>query len=288
MLLTIFTPTYNRKNKIGRLYDSLKNQTNKSFEWLIIDDGSNDGTDKLIQNYIKEREIDIKYVRQDNGGKHVAYNTALNYVKGKYFFCVDSDDWISDEFVKELSNKSEDKDYEGFIAYKSNSKNELLSKMFPPKIEKCSILDLSKTYHCEGEFSIIIRSDIARNYKFPVFKNEKFIGENVIYDRISEKYRFKLINKIATICEYQEDGLTNNYTDLMKQNPSGFCLYYMQRIDLVNSFIEKVSMAGKYNCFKRICNNQNIKYCGKNSALVYCTKPLGWLFWGYYKVKRGF
>lgn len=288
MLVTIFTPTYNRKDKLGKLYNSLKKQTCKDFEWLIIDDGSNDGTSELIHNFVEEEEILIRYFKQENGGKHIAYNTALDYVEGKYFFCIDSDDWITDDFIKMLLEESLNKDYAGFIAYKSNSKGELLSKAFPAQVKECSLLDLSEYYQCEGEFSIIIKSDIAKNYKFPVFKNEKFIGESVVYDRISENYKFWLLDRVATVCEYQEDGLTNNYVDLMRKNPSGFCLYYMQRIDLTYSFIKKVSLAGKYNCFKMLCKNKNIRYCGKSKCLVFCAKPIGWLFWGFYKICKRF
>ena len=48
-MITIFTPTYNRKKTLPKLYKSLKNQNDKDFEWLIVDDGSSDGTDKLIE-----------------------------------------------------------------------------------------------------------------------------------------------------------------------------------------------------------------------------------------------
>lgn len=112
--------------------------------------------------------------------------------------------------------------------------------------------------------------------------------ESVIYDRMSSKYRFKLLNQIATVCEYQEDGLTANYRFLMKQNPSGFCLYFMQRIDLAHSYIQKVCLAGKYHYFKRLSKNKNLRYSGSNKLLIGITKPLGILFGLYYKFIRGF
>lgn len=288
MLVTIFTPTYNRKDKIGKVYESLKKQENKDFEWLIVDDGSVDNTSELIEEFIKENQITIKYVKQNNGGKHVAYNTALNYATGKYFFCVDSDDWLNENFINELRCVSLSKEYSGFIAYKKNSENELLSDTFPEMLDECSLLTLNEEYQCRGEFSIIIRLDIAKKYSFPVFKNEKFMCESIVYDRIGEEYKFKLLNKVATICEYQEDGLTCNYNNLIKNNPSGFCLYFMQRVDLIHSFIGKINMAGKYHCFRIFSKNRELRYCGKSKILVFCTKPIGWLFWVYYKVKRGF
>ena len=86
MILTIFTPTYNRQDKLSRVYESLRCQNSALFEWLIVDDGSEDSTEKLVDSFIKEKKIPIKYIKQNNGGKHVAYNTALNYAEGEYFF----------------------------------------------------------------------------------------------------------------------------------------------------------------------------------------------------------
>lgn len=288
MILTIFTPTYNRRDKLLRLYESLKHQSCNVFEWLVVDDGSTDNTEELIDSLIKENKIKIKYVKQNNSGKHVAHNTALNYAEGDFFFCVDSDDWVKegfiDKFVKEISNLQ----CHGVIAYKIDTKENLLSKVFPKQLQESSLFDLSYIYDCSGEFSIIIKTSIARAYKFPVFENEKFLGESVIYDQIGEKYKFRLMEQVATVCEYQEDGLTINYNMLMKQNPSGFCLYYMQRIDLSYSYIKKICFAGKYHCFKIMSKNKNLNYLGKNRILVCVTKPLGVLFWIYYKLIRGF
>lgn len=85
MVLTIFTPTYNRDNKLSRVYDSLKCQNCDYFEWLIVDDGSKDHTEELVNSFIEEKKISIKYIKQNNSGKHIAYNTALCYAEGDYF-----------------------------------------------------------------------------------------------------------------------------------------------------------------------------------------------------------
>ncbi len=288
MILTIFTPTYNRRDKLSRVYDSLKYQDGDIFEWLIVDDGSVDDTENLINSFREENKIPIKYVKQDNGGKHVAYNTALKYAERSFFFCVDSDDWIKEGFIHKFVEEFSNLDCHGFIAYKMDASGKILSEIFPEELKESSLFELSDIYRCNGEFSVIIKTNIAKDYKFPLFENEKFIGESVLYDKISEKYKFKLIDQVATVCEYQEDGLTVNYNLLMKQNPNGFCLYYMQRIDLSHSYIKKICLAGKYHCFKRLSKNKNLQYLGKNKILIWITQPLGNLFWIYYKLIRGF
>lgn len=288
MILTIFTPTYNRCDKISRVYESLKGQNHNFFEWLIVDDGSTDDTEAVVNSFLKENEISIKYVKQKNSGKHVAHNTALNHAAGEFFFCVDSDDWIKKGFISKLAEKTASLECHGFIAYKMDAVGKLLSDVFPKQLKESSLFDLSEVYHCNGEFSIIIKTDIAKAYPFPIFENENFMGESIIYDQISKIYKFKLLDQVATICEYQEDGLTGNYNMLMKQNPSGFCLYYMQRIDLTDSLGQRICFAGKYNCFKLLSKNTSLRYSGNNRMLIWLTKPLGGLFWIYYKLARGF
>ncbi|MBQ6816818.1 MAG: glycosyltransferase family 2 protein, partial [Bacilli bacterium] len=77
IMLTIFTPTYNRKQTLPKLYDSLTKQTNNNFTWLIVDDGSSDGTEELIRAWQTESKIKIEYIYQTNAGKMQAHNNGV-------------------------------------------------------------------------------------------------------------------------------------------------------------------------------------------------------------------
>ena len=61
MKFTVFTPTFNRKELLEKLYKSLQKQTFKDFEWLIVDDGSTDGTGEKVKEFLEESKLDIKY-----------------------------------------------------------------------------------------------------------------------------------------------------------------------------------------------------------------------------------
>lgn len=101
--ITVFTPTYNRGYIIENLYKSLQRQTYKNFEWVVIDDGSNDNTKDLLDKWTSEsNEFDIVYKKVVNGGKHRAINRALNYSKGRLFFIVDSDDYLTDDALEKI------------------------------------------------------------------------------------------------------------------------------------------------------------------------------------------
>ena len=92
MKFTIFTPTFNRKELLEKLYKSLQKQTYKDFEWLIVDDGSADGTKEKAEEFLSQKKLDIKYYFKENGGKQRAYNFATDKANGELFICLDSDD----------------------------------------------------------------------------------------------------------------------------------------------------------------------------------------------------
>src|SRR5690554_1545966 len=102
-MLTVFTPTYNRGYIIEKLYESLNHQTNKNFEWLVIDDGSTDDTSKIFDKILKkDHEYQIRYIKKENGGKHTAANLALDLAEGEIFFVVDSDDVLTANAVERV------------------------------------------------------------------------------------------------------------------------------------------------------------------------------------------
>ena len=113
MVLTIITPTYNRRKKIEILWKSLLNQTNQNFEWLIVDDGSTDHTGDMIEQMRKESSIVIRYIYKENGGKHTALNAGISTIESELTFIVDSDDYLTNDAVDsiiKIHNKYHDHD----------------------------------------------------------------------------------------------------------------------------------------------------------------------------------
>ena len=95
-MVTVFTPTYNRAHLLTNLYESLQNQTCKDFEWLIVDDGSKDNTELIINTLLRnEHTFPIRYYKIPNGGKMRAINYGATLAKGDYFCGIDSDDCFS-------------------------------------------------------------------------------------------------------------------------------------------------------------------------------------------------
>ena len=133
-LLTVFTPAYNRAHTIGRTYESLCRQTCKDFRWLIIDDGSTDGTKEWVLSLadrfeprsekfdwmgrlVNEEEtedknhfvlnvdgLQIEYVYKPNGGLYTGYNVAYAIIETELCVCIDSDDFMPDDAVEKIKN----------------------------------------------------------------------------------------------------------------------------------------------------------------------------------------
>jgi glycosyltransferase involved in cell wall biosynthesis len=241
-----------------------------------------------VQSFIAERKLNIRYYKKENGGKHTAHNLALELAEGEWLLCVDSDDLLASDAVSKLLAKIAQLNGEsGIIAYKEALNGNRLSDAFPDGVSKTRMHRLATDYDCRGEFTLAFATDFAKKFPFPVFEGERFVTECVVYDRMDQQGEFALLPEVITVCEYQADGYSSNFANLMKRNPSGFCLYFLQRIDLQTSFLQRIIHAGKYWCFRWICKRRELKYRGKHKATVALATIPGVCFRIYYKLFRG-
>lgn len=265
-MLTIFTPTYNRAYLLTRLYDSLCSQTDHSFEWLVVDDGSKDTTKDLIDRFIREKKINIRYFYQENSGKSAAYNFALKNAKGELFACVDSDDYLSKEAVENIFSVWE--------KAKNNSVGILCKKITPNgrPITLSRLLDgdfvkLKEIYHkglLRGDAFLIFQTSAINKYFFPKFNNEKFVPEAYLFDQICEKSNLYYFDRFLYVAEYQSDGYTVNMNRLLAENPLGYKAYLDQRISSEGNVLRKFTYLVRY---ESICFVLNKGYIDKSPIL---------------------
>jgi len=219
---------------------SLTKQTTKDFEWLIVDDGSSDNTEELVNAWIKENLVHIRYIKQKNGGKMKAHNTGVLNTESELFFCVDSDDYIVDTAVEIILNKwnslsiSEQEALAGMVGYRGVSKNVPIGNKFPENVERDS---LSGFYQkgLSGDTSLVFKTEVIKKFPFPIIGNEKFITEAYVYDQIDQYYQLCAIPEVITVCEYREDGLTQNLLSITFRNPCGYVAYNLQRGNFAKS-----------------------------------------------------
>lgn len=232
VFLTVFTPTYNRMNTLSRTYESLKNQSCKEFVWLIVDDGSQDNTQKAVQQWqAQENGFEIEYIYKENGGMHTAHNVAYENIHTELNMCIDSDDRLADDAVQKIKEKwleIQNKDYAGIIGLDADFNGKIIGKGFPENLKDTT---LSGYYAAggSGDKKLVYRTDIIRKYpKYPEFSGEKYVGLNYLYLLIDQDYKLAVLNEILCNVEYQLDGSSGTMLRQYRNNPKGFA--FLRRV----------------------------------------------------------
>lgn len=234
------TPAYNRAYIIDKLYQSLKKQTDFDFEWLVIDDGSTDNTEEYFSEVLKQNNpFEVRYIKKQNGGKHTCINMATDIAEGEYFFIVDSDDFLPENSVERIKfwidsiEKTGDEKLVGVCGQRFNyNENCAIGYTFDEKKEYLDITLLQREdFAIYGDKAEVLKTEILKKYKFPEFENERFVTEIVVwYDIAKDGYKFRFFNEPVYMCEYLEDGLTKNLSDITLKSPKGYIFWQYKKI----------------------------------------------------------
>ncbi|MDO5397163.1 MAG: glycosyltransferase family A protein [bacterium] len=247
MKLTIFTPTYNRAYKLPELYESLTKQTNNNFVWLIVDDGSTDNTKELIENWINEQRISIKYYYQKNMGKMSAHNKGVELTETELFVCVDSDDMLAPEAVDEVIKCADTlTDEIGILAFKYDVSTKKNITFIDNKVESSTLKDGYDCHKLVGDTMLIYKSEFIKKYEFPSFKGEKFVPEAYLYDLLDREGKLRILRKSLYGVNYLDDGYTAGMARLLYNNPQGYFTYINQRLCLDANSKQRLSDSIRY------------------------------------------
>ena len=260
-MITILTPTYNREKTLPIAYKSLLKQTVKDFEWLVIDDGSNDNTKTLVEKFISENKIPIRYYYKKNGGKHTALNYGTKKSKGDLILILDSDDYLSKdaiELIHKYWKKYSNNPKICGMTFLRNLKNpfykeklfdECVSNMIDFKYNKGILADM-----CE-----VMRKDVLLKYPYPTFKNERFLSEVIVTGEIAKKYDNAYIPIEIYYTEYLEDGLSKNWFKLVVNNPNGARANNLLFMSKEFKFIIRIKNCIMFDVFSILANKSVIK-----------------------------
>ena len=236
-LITVFTPLYNRKDLLLRLYESLTVQTCYCFEWLICDDCSADGSFELAQELARQEErFPIRVIRTEyNGGKHRAVNCGIAIADGFLFFIVDSDDALPQDAIEKIlaweKTISGNDSFAGLGFLKADLSRNPVGTSFSGQFCDCTTLERDD-HTISGDKAEVIYTELFRRYPFPELEGEKFLTEAVVWDRIGhDGYQIRWINEIAYLCEYQQDGLSASWDKNLADNPDGYALWIRQKMN---------------------------------------------------------
>lgn len=279
--ITVFTPTYNRAYILENLYRSLQRQSFTDFEWLVVDDGSSDGTDALVAKWSGEgNPFPIRYFKQDNGGKCRAINRGLGLARGELFFTVDSDDYLTDDALEKVARWEaelpKDRKFCGFAGNLGTAPDVTPNKPLEGAYFDGNAFDRYGVV--EGERASVFYTEIHRRYLYPECPGEKFMIESVTWNRMAyDGYKMRFFNDIIWIYEYKEDGLTNAGYQLFLDNPQGTGIFFREKAIFLNySFRTKLGMWYGFTCdaMDRCTDAQIAEYIDMPRWLV---KPMKWV-----------
>lgn len=259
--LTVFTPTYNRAHTLERLYRSLCAQTCQDFDWLVIDDGSTDGTATLVQSFIDDGLIPIRYIYKENGGLYTGYNTAYANIETELNVCIDSDDAMPENAVEIILRTWEEKGDDRFAGvigldcYMDCGKP--IGGAFPDKLKECYLLDLyTKRIH-RGDTKQVMRTDLMKRVAPMVgFPGEKNFNPIYLLLQICDEYPLLVVNEPLCLVEYQQDdSMSRNIWRQYLDSPRSFAK--LRRLEMIlkhntlwNRFRSAVHYVADCHCAK--------------------------------------
>lgn len=232
MLLTICTPTYNRAGLLGHLHASLLAQTDRRFEWVVVDDGSTDGTPDTVRA-LPQSDFPIRYIRKENGGKHTAVNEGVRQGAGDMFMIVDSDDRLAPDAVERILDVAQDvahnDDFAGVSGTCRTSAGEQIGSGLPRDVIDADAMQIRYRHHVSGDLSEVFKTGVLRQFPFPEISGERFCPEALVWFRIARAgLKLRYFNEPVYIRDYQQGGLTERIVRIRMDSPVASTTYYRE------------------------------------------------------------
>ncbi len=275
MKLSILTATYNRGKFLKRLYESILNNLidDMDVEWLIMDDGSTDDTNEVVQEFQPKKNFEIKLYKQENQGKMNAINNLMEYITGELCIECDSDDFFAENALKIINNKykiiQENQNLYALVFLKNEYKGKLSGNYFFNENIDTTMFDLYFKKNITGEKIIIYNSSIRKKYKYLVEEGEKFCTEARLHHQMDQKYKIRCYNEVLIEGEYQADGYTSNMNKIFVENPKGFYEYFKEilKLDMSNVILKKRIYVIKHYILFAYLSKSKIKLSDVNSII---------------------
>lgn len=290
-LLSIVTPVYNRAELIKNCYESLCRQTDLDFEWIVVDDGSTDGSAQVVKA-LPEAGFPVILAEQKNGGKHTALNASHPHVHGRYVLILDSDDYLVDTAVEQVRRGWERFDADdqiGMVTFLKGSAVDDPSCVADDEGVPVDIMRYRRRCFHSSDCCEVLRAELYLKYPFPVFPGERFLSEGALWNRVSFTHKCVYINSVIYIAEYLEGGLTKSGRSLRIRNPRGGMYTANLNMHRKNFLKRRLKNGLLYTCygfFAGISPAEMVKTADWKGMVCLCL-PAGWLLYLYWKRKHG-
>lgn len=276
--LTIFTPTYNRAYTLHLGYEALLRQTCRDFEWLIVDDGSTDNTRELVEGWIQENKIPIRYHYQQNQGMHGAHNTAYRLIETELNTCIDSDDYMPDDAVEKIITfwrEHGSDQVAGIIGLDADFEGHLIGTKFEGNNQRITLGGFYANGG-KGDKKMVYRTEVIKQYpEYPLFKGEKYVSLGYKCELIDQDYPLLTLNEVLVKVEYRPDGSSMNMFRQYIKNPQGFAFIRKSSMQLAPTRKRRFMEAVHYVSSSLILKNWKFISESPKKGLTICAIPFG-------------
>jgi len=218
-LFTVLTPTFNRAHTLGRVYESLREQTFQDFEWLVVDDGSTDDTRRRVLAWEQEASFPIRYVWQENRHKKAAFNRGVREANGELIVALDSDDSLDMNALYAMAQAwntllpSERAGFAAITGLCARPDGRIVGDMYPDDVFDATVLDMTFKYHVGGEKFGCMRTDVLRRFPFPE-DVPGFVPESLVWRAMARAgYLTRFVNQVFRVYHESADSLSRQGRD---------------------------------------------------------------------------
>lgn len=243
--INVIVPLYNAEKTLHRCIDSIRGQSFKDYELILVDDGSTDGSGDICDAYAGNAH-NINVVHKENQGVSHTRNTGLQNAVGKYILFVDSDDWIEERMLEKMVTAMTGKTDLVICGYNRVIYNEdyrLEKRIITENLTEIKVVDFLEGFHSHFEsksfcaiWNKLFRADLINNNRIS-FNEMMSLGEDIIFN-------LDYLKKSRSII-YIEDSLYNyvvfsdNRSLSTRFNPNRLAvqvMIYTSIIDLLKEF----------------------------------------------------
>lgn len=287
--LTVITTTYNRAYCLRQVYDSLVAQESDDFLWLVIDDGSDDGTNALIEELSNQGELEIRYLWKPNGGMHTARNLGYATVDTELNMIVDSDDWLAPDAISKIVEwwRCYSRPWHaGIIGLNVSPIGKVIGSGMPVGVTEATVGEFFGTLRASGDKKLVYRSDLTRLFPYPEYEGEKFFPASYKFRLIDRTHRMLLLDEALCVVDYNDDSMSRHKIDQYFESPNGFVFHRRALLELDDPFAARFRTAVHYVAECRIANQRDYIRTSPTPLLCAFALPFGVVYHAFLLVAR--
>ena len=258
---TVCTPVYNDADRLDGLYRSLEAQTFRDFEWIIVDDGSNEESGVPADRYAASASFSVRVIRKKkHRGTHTAVNRAVDEAHGTFFLVLRTDEELFPHTLRSLlshwhSIPIDERPYFASVAgLTQNSDGSIRGDRFPSSPFDSTRFEAGGRYGISGRKWGFLRTGVFRKNPYPELAGERYCPEGLVLNRIGLRYLTRYVNEaMVTVHPSAESELRSQSADLpfpsaetALRGPGGSALYFLEQLSLPIPLARKIRASLAY------------------------------------------